>query len=232
MLLPVRPLQGEKAAQIDRRFAHRQRIPSRSMTVADHITLGVFVVFVEGHIQEMPDGAAGIDRRRKFGDVIDDVVIGVEQTATGKNSAERAANRLAHGEDDVRRRGVHAVVVPLGRDPSAPEHDERVGTRGAQRLSQGGRVAVMVGEADMSDLFQRHFEARRITSCRNVGGRDQPAHIAKTPGAERRLAPVRKRHQSVRRRWKIVHQIVGRHWFSHCFLTGYPSANRSLFSER
>ena len=135
MLLPVRPLQGEEAAQVDRRFARRQRIPSRSMTVAYHIAFGVFVVFVEGdadrHIQEMPDRAAGIDRRRKFGDVIDDAVIGVEQTTTGKDSAERAANRLAHGEDDVRRRGVHAVVVPLGRDPSAPEHDERVGTRGA-----------------------------------------------------------------------------------------------------
>jgi len=110
----------------------------------------------------MPDGAAGIDRRRKFGDVIDDAVIRVEQTAIGENSAERSANRLAHGEDDVRRRGVHAVVVPLGCDPPAPEHDERVGPGGAQRLSHGGRVAVMAGEADMSDLFQRHFEARRI----------------------------------------------------------------------
>jgi hypothetical protein len=42
------------------------------------------------------------------------------------------------------------------------EHDERVGPGGAQRLSHGGRVAVMAGEADMSDLLQRHFEARRI----------------------------------------------------------------------
>jgi hypothetical protein len=75
-------LQSQKAAQIDRRFARRQWIPSCSMAVAHHIAFGVFVVFVEGdadrHIQEMPDGAAGIDRRRKFGDVIDDAVIRVE----------------------------------------------------------------------------------------------------------------------------------------------------------
>ena len=65
MLLPVRPLQSEKAAQIDRLFARRQWIPSRSVTVAYHIAFGIFVVFGEGdadrHIQEMPDRAAGID---------------------------------------------------------------------------------------------------------------------------------------------------------------------------
>jgi hypothetical protein len=31
-----------------------------------------------------------------------------------------------------------------------------------QRLSHGGRVAIMAGESDMPELFQRHFEARRI----------------------------------------------------------------------
>jgi len=39
--------------------------PTRSMTVAHHIALGVFVVFDEGnadrHVEEMPDRAAGID---------------------------------------------------------------------------------------------------------------------------------------------------------------------------
>ncbi len=60
------------------------------------------------------------------------------------------------------RRGVHAVVVPLGRDPPPPEHDERVGPGGAQRLSHRGRMAVMAREPDVSDLFQRHFEAHRI----------------------------------------------------------------------
>src|SRR5258708_17264254 len=41
---------------------------------------------------------------------------------------------------------------------------------------------------------------------------DKQADGGRTPGAERRLAPVRKRHKSVRRRRKVVHQIVGGHW--------------------
>ena len=130
------------------------------------------------------------------------------------------------------RRGVHAVVVPLGRDPPAPEHDERVGPGGAQRLSHGSRMAVMAREPDMSDLFQRHFEARGIARGRNVSGRDQPTDVAKTPGAERRLAPVRKRHKSARRRRKVVHQIVGGH-LSPLIVLGRakPCVDRSLFSE-
>src|SRR6476659_8451753 len=65
VLLPVRLLQGEKAAQIDRRFAGRRWIPSHGLAVAYHIAFGVFVVFVEGdadrHVQQMPDRAAGIN---------------------------------------------------------------------------------------------------------------------------------------------------------------------------
>src|ERR1700737_270596 len=72
-------------------------------------------------------------------------------------------------------------------------------------------VARSAGEAEVSDLFQRHFEPRRMARSRDVGGRDQPADVAKAPGAERRLAPVRKCHQSVRRRRKFVHQVVCGH---------------------
>ncbi|MDB5638644.1 MAG: hypothetical protein JWP51_3552 [Bradyrhizobium sp.] len=109
----------------------------------------------------------------------------------------------------MRHRGAHAVAVPLGCDPPAPEDDKRVGVGGRQRLAHGGRVAVMAAEADVSDVFQRHFEGCRVAGGRNVGGRDEPADVAKTPGAERHLAPVRQRHEPLRRRWKVVHQGVG-----------------------
>jgi hypothetical protein len=111
----------------------------------------------------------------------------------------------------MQRGAAHAVAVPLRRDPSAPEYDERVGMGATQRLAHGGRNAVMAGKADVSDLFQRHFEISRMSRSRDVGGRDQPADVAKAPGAERRFAPVAKCHQSVRRGRKIVHQIVGGH---------------------
>ena len=79
---------------------------------------------------------------------------GIEQAAIRQNAAERAADRFADREHDVRRGGAHAVAVPFRRDPSAPEHDERVGIGGAQRLAERGRLAVVAGEADMADIFQ------------------------------------------------------------------------------
>src|SRR5207249_4609418 len=98
VLLSVRLLQGEKAAQIDRRFARGRWIPTRGMAVAHHVAVGILIIFAEGdadrHVQEMPDRAAVIDRRPKFGDVFEDAVSRIEQAAIGKDSAERAANRL------------------------------------------------------------------------------------------------------------------------------------------
>src|SRR4030081_2333512 len=67
----------------------------------------------------------------------------------------------------------------------------------------------MAFEADMPDLFQRHFKRFRTAGGGDVGGRDQPADVAKSPGAERRLARGGQRHQPVRRRWKVVHQGSG-----------------------
>jgi hypothetical protein len=183
------------------------------MAVARHVAFGVVVILAEGdadgHIQQMPDRAAAIDRRSQFGDVVDHLVLRIEQAARGENSAQRPANRLAHGEDDMRRGRAHAVAVPLRGNPPAPEHHERVGLGGAQRLAHRGRMAVMAGEADISDLGRRHFQCCGAPRGRDVGGRDQPADVAKPPGAERRLAPVCQRHQPVRRRRKVVHQGRG-----------------------
>src|SRR5712671_6555946 len=75
-------------------------------------------------------------------------------------------------------------------DPPAPEHDECAGPGGAQSLFHRCWMAVMAGEADRSDLFQRHFEARRMARGRNVRGRHQPADVTETPGVERGPAPV------------------------------------------
>jgi len=79
---------------------------------------------------------------------------------------------------------------------------------GAQRLAHRGRVAVVAVETDLSDIFQRQFEPRRPLCGRDVGGRKQPADVAKASGAKRRLAPVR---QPVARRRKIGHQVARRH---------------------
>jgi len=120
VLVAVWLLLAEKAAQVDRRFARGQGIPSRRMAIARHVSLGVIVIFAEGdadrHIQQMPDRAAAIDRRCQFRDVVDHPVIRIEQAALAKNSSQRSANRLAHGEHDMRRGRAHAVAVPLRRE--------------------------------------------------------------------------------------------------------------------
>jgi hypothetical protein len=54
-------------------------------------------------------------------------------------------------------RPYHSIAIP-----PAPEHDEGVGIGRAQRLVQRGRAAIMAGEADMPDFFQRQFEGCRL----------------------------------------------------------------------
>src|SRR5690242_19753969 len=142
VLLTVRVLLAEETAQVDGRFAWRERIPARGMAVSNHVAPGIFVVFVEGdadrHIQKMPDRAPAIDGRGQFGDIFGDSMIRIKQPSLGKNSAEHSANRFADGENDVRGGGVHALTIPLHRDPPAPENDESIGVSGAEGSADAG----------------------------------------------------------------------------------------------
>ena len=235
VLLAVRLLHFEKTSQVDRILPRRQRIPADRVAVARDIARGVVIILGEGdadrHVQQMPDGAAGIDRGRQFRHVVDDSGVRVEQAAVRQNAAERAADRLADRKHDVRRGGAHAVAVPFRRNPSAPEHDERIGIGGAQRVANRGRLAVVTGKTDMADVFETGLEQNCVAGRRDIGGRHQPPDIAKTPGAERRLAPVSQRHQPVRRRRKAVHKVIRSHVFSP-----YPgfrclSAIRTILGE-
>ena len=124
--------------------------------------------------------------------VVGDRVVRVEQAALRQNAAERAADRFADGEHDMRRGGAHAGAVPLRGDASAPEHDERIGIGRAQRVAERGGLAVMAAKTNLTDVLKAGFERNGIAGGRDIGGGNQLPDIAKTPGAERRLAPVRK----------------------------------------
>ena len=166
VLLTVRLLLAEEAAQVDRRFAWRQGIPARRMSVSNHVALGIFIVFVEGdadrHIQKIADRAPAIHGRSQFRDIFGECMIRIEQSTIGENSAEHSANRFADGENDMRRGGVHAFTVPLHRDPPAPENDESIGVSGAEGSADAGGFAIMTAEFDVSYFFQRCFELHRM----------------------------------------------------------------------
>jgi hypothetical protein len=89
----------------------------------------------------------------------------------------------------------------------------------------------MAGKTDMTDVFEAALERNRMAGGCDIGGGNEPPDIAESPRAERRPAPVRKRHQPVRRRRKAVHEIVLGHVFSLC--PGFPrsSAIRTILSE-
>src|SRR5262245_24488928 len=104
----------------------------------------------------MPYRAAiAVDRSLHLRNVLRNASVRIELAAVGEDAAQRASDRLADGEDEVRGVGRQAMGVPFENDLPAMRHHDAVGVARAQGLTEADRVAAWVREAFVLEMALR-----------------------------------------------------------------------------
>ena len=159
-----------------------------------------------------------------------------QRAPAGQHAGDRRGHRLGDGHQQVRDVGCHAVEVVLGHDLALVQHQEAVGVCLVQHLGHG-QLAVPVAEPEAEEVAFRARQRAGAAGARDPGRRDELPDVLEGPPVERRVLPVRERHQRLlRERGYAGHQRggVGRRvgWSSHGKRSSYRGSRRPLYRHR
>ena len=144
----------------------------------------------------MPHRAAVPRRAGEIGHVRGHRIVGRQQSPTDEPPADGRRDRLRDRHEEMPRPSRHAVEVGLHHDATPVQDDDAVGVGALEedRERDGPPVGVDRRPQKAAGLLrQSHHGA---VAPRDPGGWDQLADVLERPPVERRLLPVRERHQS------------------------------------
>ena len=202
----------EEVVHIGRpRVAGRTRQHARGPGVAEDLGLGVGVVLAKAHgtrhVHDLAHRHVAPGRAFQLRHVLRDQRLGVDAPFVGQLRGHQAGERFGDREQQVRRAGLHLVLVALEDHPPLVQHHDGVGIGAVQPLVHGDGLALVVVKAQAAQGHGRFGQGRgRRRAAPDVLRGLDFAQVLHHPAQLRIAVAVGHVHSLVGGRRKALHQ--------------------------